>query len=111
MRANSLAIAAIFLAGCASNQPITIDEPPPPVVCTQTPRVDLLDLQDTPPAVVLNTENNVWGYWFDPAGYAALAENLQAMRMNARQQRAVSRYYRACIEDHNAALAAEEATP
>lgn len=104
MRATSLA-ALLALAGCAGNQPITVDEPPPPVVCTQEPRPDLLSLLDTPPRVVFDAESEEWGYWFSPAGYADIAENLQAMRRYQRQARAVASYFRACIGDHNRRLA------
>ena len=111
MRLRSLPLFALvgLSAACSSTpDPITIREPQTPVTCAQEPKPDRLDLKDTPPLVVLNTETNVWGYWLSPSVYADLAENLQAMRRNMRQERAVSAYYRACIEDHNAAIAAEE---
>lgn len=95
----------VAVAGCASVQPITVDEPPPPVVCTQEPNPDAVDLTDTPPRVVFDAETEQWGYWFSPASYADLAENLQAMRRYQRQQRAVALYFLACIDDHNRRLA------
>lgn len=101
----SLALFAT-LAACASRPPpITIDEPAPPVVCTQEPRPDHVDMQDTPPRVVFDAETEIWGYWFSPAEYAALAENLQTLRRYGRQLRAVGAYYKACIDDHNRRLA------
>ena len=111
MRLRSLTILTLvgLSAACSSTpDPITIREPQTPVVCAQEPTPDRLDLKDTPPLVVLNTETNVWGYWLSPSVYADLAENLQAMRRYQRQARAVGAYYRRCIEDHNAAIAAEE---
>lgn len=94
-----------LLVGCAGVEPITVDEPPPPVVCTQQPKPDHVDFTDTPPRVVFDAETEQWGYWFSPASYADLAENLQAMRRYQRQQRAVGAYFLACIDDHNRRLA------
>lgn len=106
MRALISLAAIAMLAGCATRPPpITIDEPPPPVVCTQAPRPDFVDMQDTPPRVVFDAETTTWGYWFSPAEYAAIAENLQTLRRYGSQLRAVGAYYRACIDDHNRQLA------
>lgn len=114
-------VVAILNTGCAGTE-IVVGEPPPPVVCTQLPNVDIINLVDTPPTLValepftlqgtpplwLPNQNATYGYWFSSDLYASLAENLQQMRKNASQLRAVGRYYRACIQDHNAALAAED---
>jgi len=108
-RNSVLLLTLVALAGCASRpEPITIREPQTRVVCAQQPRPDTLDLADTPPEVVLDVETEQWGYWLSTNVYADLAENLQAMRRHMRQLRAVAAYYRRCIEDHNAAIAAEE---
>lgn len=96
----------VAMTGCASRPPpITIDEPAPPVVCTQSPRPDTINLIDTPPRVVFDTESEEWGYWFSPAGYADIAENLQVMRRHSSQLRAVGLYFKRCIDDHNRRLA------
>ena len=44
----------------------------------------------------------VWGYWFNSELYAALAENLQAMRSWMSQSTAIRKKLVDCIEDHNA---------
>jgi len=108
-----------LLVGCAAKPAdIVIEENQTPVVCVQEPRVDIINMQDTPPTTVLRepflldgegrpTAHNPaaeWGWWFDSDLYAALAENLQAMRKNARQLRAVMRYYKSCMDDHNEAI-------
>ena len=109
MRALISLAALAFLVGCASRPPpIPSDEPPPPVVCTQEPRPDVLDLADTPPRVVFDANPEQWGYWFSPASYADIAENLQAMRRYQRQTRAVASYFRSCIADHNRRLAQDD---
>ncbi|MCK4869457.1 MAG: hypothetical protein KAT39_15500 [Alphaproteobacteria bacterium] len=106
MRATISLALFVAMTGCASRPPpITIDEPPPPVVCTQQPHPDRLDLIDTPPLVVFDTESEVWGYWFSPTTYADIAENLQSMRRYQRQLRAVGLYFQSCIGDHNRRLA------
>lgn len=109
MRATKPAIIAgllAMLAGCASKPAdIVIQENTTPVVCSQAPRPDAIDLTDTPPRVVFDAETEQWGYWFSPASYADLAENLQAMRRYQRQQRAVGAYFLGCIDDHNRRLA------
>lgn len=122
MRASSL-LPLILLMGCASAPPpIDVTENQTPVVCLQEPQTDQISLQDTPPTAVLRepfilddegrpTQVNPaaeWGWWFDSDLYAALAENLQAMRLNSRQLRAVVRYYKSCIEDYNEGLEPEE---
>lgn len=112
MRARNLGQIFLILflaAGCASKPAdIVIQENTTPVVCSQAPRPDAIDLTDTPPRVVFDAETEQWGYWFSPASYADLAENLQAMRRYQRQQRAVGAYFLACIEDHNRRLAEME---
>jgi len=112
-----------LLVGCAAKPAdIVIEENQTPVVCVQEPRVDVINLHDTPPTSVLRepfllddegrpvkvNPDAEWGWWFDSELYAALAENLQAMRKNARQLRAITRYYKSCMDDHNEALKAEE---
>lgn len=81
-----------------------------PVVCDLTARPDGLDLIDTPPSVVLDTETEIWGFWFDPELYGALAENLQAMRRWMTQSSAIRAKLVKCIDDHNAAAAEPPAT-
>lgn len=93
------------LPGCSlfgSKPPdINIVEKPTPVVCTATTEhPDPLDLTDTPPTLVMN-EAEVWGYWFGSELYAALAENLQAMRSWMTQSSAIRAKLVECIEDHN----------
>ena len=95
-----------FLPGCslfgAKIPDIIIEEKPVPVVCSAvTEKPDVLDLKDTPPTLVMNPAE-VWGYWFDSELYAALAENLQAMRAWMTQSRAIRNKLVSCIEDHNA---------
>lgn len=115
----TIVVAFLNMAGCGTT--IEVTEPPPPVVCDRVPQVDIINLKDTPPTLiaedpfVLQGTPPLWlpnpdanyGYWFSSDLYASLAENLQQMRKNAQQLRAVARYYRACIEDHNANLAEE----
>lgn len=107
MRRCSLLI-LVALAGCAGQPDIVVEANQTPVTCNREPQVDLITIQDTPPEVVINLENEVMGYWFDPGLYGSLAENLQQMRQNAKQLRAVVRYYRACITDHNDKLTTED---
>lgn len=99
------------LAGCSlfgSKPPdITIQEKPTPVVCDTSPRPDGLNLKDTPPTLVMN-EFEVWGYWFDSELYAAISENVQAMRRWMSQSRDIRKKLVACINDHNEQL---EQTP
>jgi len=96
------------LPGCSllSSKPpdVTIDERPTLVVCDTSPRPDGLDLKDTPPTLVMDP-NEIWGYWFDSELYAALAENLQAMRRYMSQSRDIRKKLVACIDDHNAGVA------
>ena len=100
------------LPGCSlfgSTPPdVFIQEKAAPVVCDTSPRPDSLDLKDTPPTLVMN-EAEVWGYWFDSELYAALAENLQAMRTWMTQSRAIRTKLVACITEHNDQL--EEPPP
>jgi hypothetical protein len=95
------------LPGCSlfgSKPPdVTIAERATPVICDTTPRPDSLNLKDTPPTLVMDT-NEVWGYWFNSELYAALAENLQAMRRYMSQSRDIRGKLVACIEGHNASL-------
>ena len=95
------------LPGCSlfgSKPPdVIIQERATPVICDTSPRPDSLDLKDTPPTLVMN-DAEVWGYWFDSELYAALAENLQAMRTYMSQSRAIRTKLVACIEDHNEAI-------
>lgn len=108
---NSKAAAALVLLGvlpgCSlfgSKPPdVTIQERATPVVCDTSPRPDPLNLKDTPPTLVMDT-NEAWGYWFNSELYAALAENLQAMRSWMTQSRAIRSKLVACIDDHNAGV-------
>ena len=92
------------LPGCSlfgTQQPdIEIREKPTPVVCDMSARPDALNLKDTPPTLVMNPDQ-VWGYWFNSELYAALAENLQAMRTWMTQSTAIRDTLVDCIEDHN----------
>lgn len=83
---------------------VSIREDPVPVVCDTSARPEPVDAVDTPPSVVFDAETAVWGYWFPPDLYAALAENLQSMRRYMRQSRAIRTKLVDCIDDHNAAL-------
>lgn len=112
---NRLALALallITLPACSlfgSNPPdVTIRELIVPIVCDTSAKPEPVDMVDTPPSVVFNAETAVWGYWFAPDLYAALAENLQAMRRNMRQQRAIRAKLVGCIDDHNASVPAPE---
>lgn len=114
-------IPVLFLAGCASQPDINVEANRSPLVCNQTPRVDNVNLADTPPTAVekdpylideeaqsiQRNPNAEWGWWFDSNGYADLADNLQVLRRHARQLRAVGAYYATCIEQHNAKIAEE----
>lgn len=95
------------LPGCSlfSSKPpdVVIQERATRVICDTSPRPDALDLKDTPPTLVMN-EAEVWGYWFNSELYAALAENLQAMRAWMSQSRAIRDKLVTCIDDHNAQL-------
>ena len=97
-----------FLPGCslfgAKIPDIIIEEKPVPVVCSAvTEKPDVLDLKDTPPTLVMNPAE-VWGYWFDSELYAALAENLQAMRSWMNQSTAIRVALVDCIGDHNESI-------
>lgn len=107
----SLPVAAA-LAGCSLLSPpapeIRVQEKPVPVICGATQvKPDALNLQDTPPTVALGPDE-VWGYWFSPDLYAALAENLQAMRRYQQQQRDIRRRLVECIESHNEQIPASD---
>lgn len=103
----TLLIIFVGLPGCslfgAKPPDVQIIERPTMIVCDTSGRPDALDLKDTPPTLVMNAAET-WGYWFDSELYAALAENLQAMRTYMTQSRAVRRKLVACIEDHNEAI-------
>ena len=109
MNRNAAALLVLLgvLPGCSlfgSKPPdVTIQEKAAPVVCDTSTRPDGLNLKDTPPTLVMN-EAEVWGYWFDSELYAALAENLQAMRTWMTQSRAIRKKLVACIDDHNEQL-------
>ena len=95
------------LPGCSlfSTKPpdVTIAERATPVICDTTVKPDFLNLKDTPPTLVMDP-NEVWGYWFNSELYAALAENLQAMRRYMSQSRDIRGKLVDCIEGHNASL-------
>ena len=96
------------LPGCAlfgSNPPdITIQERATPVVCDTSPKPDALNLKDTPPTLVMDPAE-VWGYWFSSDLYAAISENIQAMRRYMEQSRDVRAKLVKCIVEHNAKVA------
>lgn len=100
------------LAGCSLFSPkpadVVINEKPTIVICSATTqKPDALNLKDTPPTLVMDA-SEVWGYWFSSDLYAALAENLQAMRAYMTQQRAIKKQLVACIEDHNKTVPEED---
>lgn len=104
-----LLAALALLSGCslfgAPDVDVQIQERATPVICSATTeRPDVIDLKDTPPTLVMNTETGVWGYWFDSELYAALAENLQAMKQYMTQSREIREKLVECIEDHNASV-------
>jgi hypothetical protein len=102
------------LPGCslftASPPDVTIQEKPTPVVCDTTAVPDPIDTKDTPPTLVMNPAQ-VWGYWFDSELYAAIAENLQAMRRWMDQATAIRKKLVACIDDHNRKAQASPSGP
>ncbi len=108
MKAGATLLFLLALPGCSLLSPkpadIIVKPEPVPVICGAIHnRPDALVLKNTPPTVALGP-NDVWGYWFTPDLYAALAENLQAMRGYMAQQRAIRNTLVACIEDHNARI-------
>lgn len=110
---NKRATLLVFLGvlpGCSlfgAKQPdIEIREKPTPVVCDTSARPDALNLKDTPPTLVMDPAQ-VWGFWFSPDLYGALAENLQAMRRYMEQGRDVRAKLIDCIDGHNAKIADE----
>lgn len=113
LNAATLLIVFVALPGCSlfgSKPPdVQIVERPTMIVCDTSARPDALDLKDTPPSLVMNP-SETWGYWFDSELYAALAENLQAMRTYMTQGRSIRRKLVACIEDHNEAIKAPSDT-
>ena len=108
-KAGALLVLVPALSACSLFGPADIDvqvqEKIVPIVCDTTARPDALDLKDTPPTLVMNTTNETWGYWFDSELYAALAENLQAMRRWMTQSREINEKLVQCIDDHNQAAA------
>jgi len=88
---------------------VEIRERPTPVICDTTAKPEPTNLKDTPPTLVM-APDEVWGFWFSPDLYAALAENLQAMRRYMEQQRDIRAKIVACIDDHNAKAAAVPAS-
>ncbi len=114
MNHNGLALLVLLgvLPGCSlfgSKPPdVTIQEKAAPVVCDTSTRPDGLNLKDTPPTLVMN-DAQVWGYWFDSELYAAISENLQAMRRWMSQSRDIRAKLVKCIEEHNDQL--EETPP
>ena len=93
------------LPGCSLFSPkppdVVIQEKPVAIVCgALTNKPDGLDLKDTPPTVILGP-GDVWGYWFSPDLYAALAENIQALGRYIRQQQGIRKALADCIESHN----------
>jgi hypothetical protein len=105
VRTSAALILVLGLPGCSlfgGNAPpdVTIQEKPTPVVCDTSPRPDPLDLKDTPPTLVMDPAE-VWGFWFGPDLYAALAENLQAMRRWMTQSSDIRKKLIACIDGHN----------
>lgn len=94
--------------GCSLFSPkppdVVIRENPVPVVCSSIDqKPDALQLQDTPPTLVMDPAET-WGFWFPSELYAALAENLQAMRRYMRQLRGINSSLVDCIESHNGAI-------
>lgn len=85
---------------------VSIREQPTQIVCDTTARPEPIDTQDTPPETVFDAEAGMWGYWFSPALYAALAENLQAMRRYMEQSRDIRAKLIRCLDEHNAGVAA-----
>lgn len=98
------------LFGGADPPDVTIQEKATPVVCDTSPRPDVLDLKDTPPTLVMNPAQ-VWGYWFDSELYAAIAENIQAMRRWMSQSSDIRKKLIACIDDHNRSAQASPSDP
>ena len=85
---------------------IQVQEKIVPIVCDTSARPDALALRDTPPTLVMNPAQT-WGYWFDSELYAALAENLQAMRRWMNQSKEIREKLVQCIDDHNARAESE----
>lgn len=107
-------LSIVALSGCSlfgSKPPdVEIRERSTPVVCDTSARPDALNLKNTPPTLVMDG-SEIWGYWFDSELYAALAENLQAMRTYMSQSRSIRRKLVACIEDHNQGITAPTSDP
>lgn len=105
-KAGALLLLLATLPACslfgARDIDVQVTEKIVPVVCDTSAKPDALDLQDTPPTLVMNPAQ-VWGYWFDAGLYAALAENLQAMRRWMTQSSDIRTKLVKCIDDHNAA--------
>ena len=98
----------LLVPGCSLFSPkppdVVIRENPVPVVCSSIDqKPDGLELQDTPPTLVLDA-SETWGYWFSSELYAALAENLQALRRYMKQLRGINSSLVDCIESHNGGI-------
>lgn len=111
MKAGATLVFLLALPGCSLLSPkpadIVVKPEPVPVICGAVHnKPDALQLKDTPPTVALGP-GEVWGYWFTPDLYAALAENLQAMRAYMIQQRTIRGTLVKCITDHNDKIKAE----
>ena len=105
-KAGAVLVLLPFLSACSLFGPkipdVEVREEVVPIVCDTSAKPDALDLKDTPPTLVFDTETETWGFWFDSELYAALAENLQAMRRWMSQSRDIRDKLVACIDDHNA---------
>jgi len=114
VKSSILLVLAASLASCSlfgTKQPdVIINEKPVPVVCDLSRKPDSLNLTDTPPTLVMNPDE-VWGYWFNSELYAALAENLQAMRRWMTQSSDIRSTLIDCIEDHNGSIEEPTAEP
>ena len=104
----ALIVTLLVGSGCSLFSPkppdVVIRENPVPVVCSSIDQApDALELPAPPPTLVMDPAET-WGYWFPSELYAALAENLQAMRRYMRQLRGINSSLVDCIESHNGAL-------
>ena len=109
-KAGALLVLMATLPACslfgARDIDVQVTEKIVPVICDTSAKPDALDLKDTPPTLVMN-DAEVWGYWFDSELYAAIAENLQAMRRYMSQSRDIREKIVACIDEHNAQVPIE----
>ena len=106
-KAGALLVILATLPACslfgARDIDVQVNEKIVPVVCDTSTRPDALNLKDTPPTLVMDP-SETWGYWFNSELYAALAENLQAMKTWMIQSSAIRRKLVACIDDHTASV-------